>query len=118
MTCVLVIDDDYHLRRFVCSGLGRRGFDVIDASTVSDAMARLSGVDVVLCDIFLGADIGHEFVARARKERPNLPIIMVSGLARTSKLDDALDLGAVEWIRKPFSIHDITAALKRATGKE
>ena len=116
MTRVLIVDDERPLLRALAMNLTARGYDVTEADTGTRALSAAAArePDVILLDLGL-PDISGLDVIRAIREYASTPIIVLS--ARTGSTDKvaALDLGADDYVTKPFSIDELLARLRAAT---
>ncbi len=117
MTRVLVVEDEPHLLHALVLNLSTRGYTVSSASTGAAALAHAQAVspDIVILDLGLPDIDGLEVIARLRKRTPDIPIIVLS--SRTSSRDKvaALDLGAVDYVTKPFNVDELIARLRAAS---
>ena len=118
---VLVAEDDPAIREIVAHNLQREGFEVI---AVSDGNAALRGArdlaDVLVLDVGLPAVDGLDVARTLRREKRDIPIIMLT--ARTDEIDRIVgfELGADDYICKPFSPREVVARVKavmRRTGQ-
>jgi two-component system KDP operon response regulator KdpE len=120
---VLVVDDERQILRFLRPALDAAGYDVVEAETGADAlrMATTSAPDIVILDLGLPDMDGKEVVSRLRAWS-TIPIIILSARDRESEKIAALDIGADDYIEKPFGIGELTArmraALRHSLGKE
>lgn len=120
---VLVVDDEPQILRFLRPALDAAGYDVIEADSGAEALRKLatSAPDVVILDLGLPDMDGKEVVSRLRAWSM-VPVIILSARDRESEKIAALDLGADDYIEKPFGIGELTArlraALRHAHGKE
>jgi DNA-binding response OmpR family regulator len=110
---ILVVDDDPDIRELLCDYLGDKGYDVV---AVSDADAMRSALadripKVVLLDIGLPGEDGLS-LARHLRERYDVGIIMVSGAGETVDRIIGLEVGADDYIAKPFDPRELLARLK------
>ncbi|CCH77445.1 KDP operon transcriptional regulatory protein kdpE [Nostocoides japonicum T1-X7] len=115
MTTVLVVDDDPHLRRTLAISLRAHGYT---AEAVGDGRSALQSVaeeppDVVVLDLGL-PDIDGVEVLRRIREGSGVPVIVLS--ARTDSVDkvEALDLGADDYVGKPFGMPELLARVRVA----
>jgi DNA-binding response OmpR family regulator len=116
---ILLVDDEESVQRLLAYPLEREGFRVIAARDGEEAMQRFSmhQIDLVVLDVMLPKLDGLEVCKRLRAES-NVPIIMLT--ARDDELDKVLglELGADDYITKPFSIREfrsrVRALLRRA----
>jgi DNA-binding response OmpR family regulator len=116
---ILLVDDEDSVQKLLAYPLEREGFRVIQARDGEEALARFSTdhVDLVVLDIMLPKVDGLE-VCRRLRSQSSVPIIMLT--ARDDELDKVLglELGADDYITKPFSIREfrsrVRALLRRA----
>ncbi len=116
MTRVLVVDDEPQIRRVLTVNLSTRGYDVTAAQDGTQALleAARHPPDVVLLDLGL-PDIDGLQVIRELRAWTTTPIVVLS--ARTGSEDKvrALDLGADDYVQKPFDMAELLARLRAAT---
>jgi two-component system KDP operon response regulator KdpE len=112
---ILVVDDEPAILRAVETNLRRHDLQVETAGTVAEALARYDAThpDLVLLDLGLPGADGKE-VIRAIRARAATPIIVLS--AREAERDkvEALDLGADDYLTKPFSVNELLARIRVA----
>jgi len=113
MTRVLVVDDEESFRETLAFMLRKEGFDVATASTGQEALDDLErdGADLVLLDLMLPGVSGTE-VCRQIRQRTKIPVIMVT--AKDSEVDKVvgLELGADDYVTKPFSTRELLARMR------
>lgn len=114
-TRVLVVDDEPQILRFLKPALTAAGYDVIAAATGKDALAAAAtrAPDVILLDLGL-PDMDGKDVIRELRTWSNTPILVLSARDRESEKIAALDLGADDYVNKPFGIGELTARLRTA----
>jgi len=118
-TKVLLVDDDEKLVSLLERGMAYEGFDVVTAGDGEAALQLVAAADphVVLLDIGLVGIDGFETCRRLRL-RHDLPIIMLTGLDATADIVRAFELGADDYLTKPFALEvlvvRIRAVLRRA----
>lgn len=112
---VLVVDDEPQILRFLRASLGASGFEVIEAETGADALKRAAAdaPEIVVLDLGL-PDMDGKDVIRALREWSEIPIIVLSARAREAEKIEALDLGADDYVNKPFGIGELLARLRAA----
>ena len=109
---ILIVDDDEEIVELMVDVLSRDGrFDIKTASSGYDAgiMTEQFRPDLVILDYML-PDINGNIVCRAIRRNPqlqNIRIIIVSGVVNAGEIEDLLDAGAEEFIRKPFDIVEL-----------
>ncbi|MEM9444777.1 MAG: sigma-54 dependent transcriptional regulator [Verrucomicrobiota bacterium] len=108
MKRILVIDDEKGPRDAVAEAF-RSTHHVLSASSSVDAIEVLRNdhVDLVLLDIVMPEKNGMEFLQELRVMYPDLPVIMVSAVTSTRTMAEAIRLGAVDFISKPFEAEDL-----------
>jgi two-component system, OmpR family, response regulator RegX3 len=110
---VLVVEDEESFSDALSYMLRKEGFDVTVCPTGPDALAAFDrdGADLVLLDLMLPGPPGTE-LCRALRERSDVPVIMLS--ARDSEVDKAvgLELGADDYVTKPFTWAELAARIR------
>jgi DNA-binding response OmpR family regulator len=111
---ILVIEDDPDIRNLVELHLRDVGYDVAVEETGSDGLSHaLNGpVDLVVLDLMLPGVDGLDICRRLRAEKPHVPVLMLT--ARSTELDRVLglELGADDYLTKPFSVRELMARIK------
>jgi two-component system KDP operon response regulator KdpE len=112
---VLVVDDEAAILRFLKPALGANNYEMASAGTVADAIKSIaaSAPDIVLLDLGLPDGDGKDVVRRAR-EWSDVPIIVLSARERESEKIEALDLGADDYVNKPFDVGELLARMRAA----
>ncbi len=110
---VLVVEDDVSIAEPLTSGLERQGYTVHWVATGAGAL-NAPEADLVLLDLGL-PDLDGQVVCRRLRERSNVPIIVVT--ARSDEIDRVtlLDLGADDYIVKPFGFRELAARIRAVT---
>lgn len=120
MTKILLVEDEEKLARFVELELKHEGYQVDKAFDGRDGLekAESGGYDLILLDIMLPGLNGLEVLRRLRKEENPVPVIMLT--ARDAVMDKVtgLDMGADDYITKPFSIEELLARIRAALRKQ
>jgi DNA-binding response OmpR family regulator len=111
---ILVVDDDALMRRSLAASLGQTGYHVVTAATGELAVAEVERrvPDLVLLDVGLPGMDGMETLRALRRHHPNLAVILVTG--RRRELDEivGLEMGADDYITKPFDMDVLLAHIK------
>ncbi|CAN7158490.1 MULTISPECIES: response regulator [Ensifer] len=112
---ILVVDDEPQIQRFLRPALSAAGYDVLEALTGTEALkaAATTAPDVVILDLGLPDMDGKDVIANIRAWS-QVPIIILSARDRESEKIAALDLGADDYIEKPFGIGELTARIRAA----
>ena len=114
MTRILVVEDDPSILRGIADNLVFENYEVLTA-TDGEAGLRLlreERPDLVILDLMLPKLSGHELCRRARKERITTPIIIVTARGEEADRILGLDLGADDYITKPFAIGELLARVR------
>jgi two-component system, OmpR family, KDP operon response regulator KdpE len=116
MTRALIVDDERPLLRALAMNLAARHYEVTEADTGSKALTAVASTefDVILLDLGL-PDVSGLDVIRAVRRHSTTPIIVLSARIGSSDKVAALDLGADDYVTKPFSIDELLARLRAAT---
>ncbi|WP_430387857.1 response regulator [Dyella sp. 20L07] len=111
--CVLVIDDEAQIRKFLDIGLRAEGYEVLLAANGADglALAATRSPDLVILDIGLPDREGHDVLAELR-QWSHVPVLMLSVRDAESEKVKALDAGANDYVTKPFGIQELMARLR------
>ena len=110
---VLVVEDEDAIAEPLAEGLRREGFDVTRAATGAEALDA-SEPDVVLLDLRL-PDMDGLDVCRAMRERSAVPIIVVTARGEEADRVVGLELGADDYVVKPFGIRELIARIRAVT---
>jgi len=110
---VLVIDDEPGIQRVIKMELAERGFRVLTAGSGKDglALAEKHRPDLVLLDILMPEMSGLE-VLRELRERSNVPVIMLTARRADTDKVRGLELGADDYLGKPFSLDELSARVR------
>jgi two-component system KDP operon response regulator KdpE len=113
---ILVVDDEPAIRRALRPPLVELGFQVAEASRGEEALQalRASAHDVVLLDVNMPGIGGIETLRRMRAFAPRLPILMLTVRDQEEDKVEALDLGADDYVTKPFSTRELIARIRTA----
>jgi two-component system KDP operon response regulator KdpE len=110
---VLVVDDEPQIQRFLRHSLTAAGYDVEQAATGKDALRLTELRDPALIVLDLGLpDMDGKLVIGAVRERLETPIIVLSARERETEKVAALDLGANDYVEKPFGIRELLARIR------
>lgn len=112
---VLVVDDEPPIRRFLRTSLFAQGFRILEAETGAEALERLRGnpPDVVLLDLGLPDADGLDII-RSVRSHSTVPIIVLSSRSNEQAKVSALNLGADDYVTKPFGMEELIARIRTA----
>ena len=119
---ILVVEDEKKLAAFVRRGLEENGFTVTTCHDGQEALARATSepFDLILLDIMLPGRDGLSILRRLREERRTVPVILVTARAEANERIEGLNLGADDYLPKPFFIDELVArvhaVLRRTAG--
>jgi two-component system, sensor histidine kinase and response regulator len=116
MKKILVIDDEEWLREMMNLALRQKSFEVIEAANGTDGIekAKKELPDLILCDINMGKVDGYSALADLRKNPSTaaIPFILMTGLADSASMRHGMELGADDYLPKPFTTDALYAAVE------
>ncbi len=110
---ILVVDDEKPLREFVARNLSVRGYEVLKAANGMEALAifQTQPLDLIILDLMMPHMDGLELTQRIRRTS-TVPIIVLSALDEERDKVTALDLGADDYLTKPFGVEELLARVR------
>jgi DNA-binding response OmpR family regulator len=110
---ILVVDDDANLRNIIAFALQREGYDVVTAGDGEQALQQLAAETphLIILDVMMPKVDGFEVARRARIQS-SVPILMLTSRAAESDKVAGLELGADDYLTKPFSPRELLARIK------
>jgi two-component system response regulator PilR (NtrC family) len=116
MASLLVVDDEQSMREFLEILLKRAGHRVASLGNAGAALARVEegGIDLVLCDLRLGAEDGLEVLRRVKERSPATEVVMITAFATAENAIQAMKLGAYDYVIKPFKVDELTLVVEKA----
>ena len=116
---ILIADDDASIRLVLSQAFGRLGYQVRATSNAATLLKWVSDGDgdLVVTDVVMPDENVFEVLPRIRKERPKLPVIVMSAQNTLLTAVNAAEVGAFEYVSKPFDLDDMAAAAKRALAR-
>ena len=112
---ILVVDDEPPIRKLLRMGLSSQGYDVLEASDGKSALELLARKPaLVILDLGLPDIDGHDLLRRIRLRQEVLPIIVLSSRGDEAGKVAALDLGADDYVTKPFGMDELFARIRAA----
>jgi len=107
---ILVVDDEVDILEMIEVGLAGEGYALLLANGGLHALTMFDAdsVDLVICDISMPGLDGISTLARLREQAPALPAIVVSGYLSPDTIEQCIQLGGVQLIRKPFAFSELS----------
>lgn len=111
---ILIVEDEERIASFLVAGLEAHGYAVDRAATGGEALARLRAgtPDLIVLDLALPDIDGLDVLRRLREEHRRVPVIILTARADVHDLVDGLDLGADDYLAKPFAFDELTARVR------
>ena len=113
---VLVIDDEQPIRRLLRVGLTAEGYGILEANSAAeaDAVLRRDRPDIIILDLGLPDRSGQKLLEQWRGELIEVPVVVLSSRTDEQGIVRALDLGADDYVTKPFGMKELAARLRVA----
>ena len=112
---VLVIDDEPPIRKLLRMGLGSQGYEILEASNGKIALELLAqDPALIILDLGLPDIQGHELLRMIRGRNDSVPIVVLSSRGDEAGKVEALDLGADDYLTKPFGMDELLARMRAA----
>jgi two-component system KDP operon response regulator KdpE len=113
---ILVVDDEPAIRKLLRVGLSTQGYETFDAPNGTLALGILGRetIDLIILDLGLPDMRGHDLLRRIRTDFPDLPIVVLSSRDDEPGKVEALDLGADDYVTKPFGMGELLARIRAA----
>lgn len=113
---ILAVDDEQPIRKLLRTGLAAEGYSVVEARNGREALDMLATTppDLILLDLGLPDLSGLDLLARWRAEALDLPIIILSSRNDETGIVRALELGADDYVTKPFGMRELAARIRLA----
>jgi two-component system KDP operon response regulator KdpE len=112
---VLVIDDEPPIRKLLRMGLSTQGYQVLEATNGKTALELLGQKpDLIILDLGLPDIQGHELLRTVRSRNEAVPIVVLSSRGDEAGKVQALDLGADDYVTKPFGMEELLARMRAA----
>ncbi|MDQ6433621.1 response regulator transcription factor [Mesorhizobium sp. LHD-90] len=113
---ILVVDDEPPIRKLLRVGLATEDYTVLEAANARDAiaLARDEKPDLILLDLGLPDMPGHALLEKWRAEMFDVPIVILSSRTDEAGIVRALDLGADDYVTKPFGMRELIARIRVA----
>jgi DNA-binding response OmpR family regulator len=111
---ILIIEDESAIADFLKRGLTREGFTVqaVADGAEGERLALDHGFDLIVLDRMLPSRDGLEVLAAIRRSKPSLPVILLTARGEIADRVEGLDLGATDYVTKPFSFEELVARVR------
>lgn len=116
MKKILVAEDNKLIQQTIAHKLGKDGFEVITADDGKACLEKLESMDVdlLITDLFMPFINGHEVISTIRNDwKKPLPILVLSSAGSEETVLKAFELGADDYMVKPFSLGELTVRVKK-----
>jgi two-component system KDP operon response regulator KdpE len=111
----MIVDDEPPIRKLLRMGLGTQGYDVLEASNGKIALNLLEQEPaLIILDLGLPDIQGHDLLRMIRARNDNVPIVVLSSRGDEAGKVEALDLGADDYLTKPFGMDELLARMRAA----
>jgi len=113
---VLIVEDDAAMAQMCAKAIRRRGHSAVVAQSCRDAVAmvRAGSVDVVISDVHMPQMSGIELLAQLQEIDAQLPVILMTGYNNIVSADEAVTLGAADYLSKPFNPETLIGSIERS----
>lgn len=116
---ILLVEDEQKLASFITKGLREAGYSIeleVDGSKAVECAAT-ENYDLILLDIMLPGQNGFDVLRNLREFAINTPVIFMSALSESEHVIKGLDMGAVDYIKKPFDFEELKARVRNVQRK-
>lgn len=116
---ILLVEDEIEILDAITEYLEREGYAVTRAVDGAEALRRVDNErpDLVLLDVGLPGLSGLEVLRRLREDHPRVPVVMLTGLNDEAQARRTLQMGAVDYVRKPFDLGHLSRVVLAAIGR-
>ncbi len=116
MTIILIVDDEPPIRKLLRTSLGAQGFHIVEAATGGEALDEVGNAqpDLIILDLGLPDMQGQEVIRLLRGQGSSVPIVVLSSRTDETGKVEALDLGADDYVTKPFGTDELLARIRAA----
>jgi len=112
---ILVVDDEQAQRTVLAGFLRKRGFDVLQASGVAEALSQVAAraVDLVLTDLRMSDGTGLDVLIGVRKINPEVAVVVMTAFGTVASAVDAMKQGASDYLTKPIDLDELDVLIAR-----
>jgi len=116
MSKILIVEDEDSLRELILFNLSKAGFDVLEADNANDALIFIEEFtpDLIILDVMMPGLKGTQFlqIIKRSPKFSSIPVIIISARSSESDILEGLEIGADDYITKPFSMKVLIAKIK------
>jgi two-component system response regulator AtoC len=112
---ILIIDDEQHMRWIIGKAMTKEGYRTEMAASGQEGISAIaeSSPDLILLDLKLPDMSGIEVLRRVKQEHPGIPVIMITAHGTVESAIEAMKIGAVDYISKPFDMEELKIVIRR-----
>ncbi len=116
---ILIVDDEFLIRKLLCQKLTKVGYDCAEADSVNNALKKIETdpIGLVISDIRMPEKSGIELLGIVKENYPDTPVIMATGVAEMDMAIDCLKHGADDYITKPFDLERVRESVQKSLEK-
>lgn len=113
---ILVAEDEPILLKTIEAHLKKGGYEIITASDGREALGKIDALnpDIIIADIMMPFVSGLEIINAVKKKDVRIPIIILSSMEQENVVLEAFQLGADDYVTKPFSLNELSIRIKKA----
>ena len=117
---VLIVEDDKDLQSALSSFLQGEGFMTTVVETGAECLAKIEkeGVSLILLDLGLPDIDGTDVLKSVKKDHPEIPVVILTAKSRPNQIAEGLNLGANDYLPKPFAVEELLARINARMGNE
>ena len=117
---VIVVDDDPALLKMLQEGLSLEDYECDISSNAAAALTLINknSYDLMITDVMLSDMNGFELIKRAKVSNPGMEVIIMTGFIDKFSYDEAIEAGASDFIKKPFTLQELLVRMKHVKMRE
>lgn len=111
---ILLVEDEPKLNEFLHKGLEQQGYlvDGVENGASALELAAVHRYGLIILDLMLPGQTGYEVLSNLRSFNINIPVLVISALSGTENVVRALDMGAADYLKKPFDFEELLARIR------